>query len=393
MTRVTQYGQFVPGGPPRDVVITVQPTSGFTTVPALIAPPSSIVSGQNVWIEEGELRPRDRLASFSTGNPGGSQFGATVHYDSRGTAIIVAFSHNTLAFLGADLQWSVTSYTSSHGSSYFTSFNPENVFSGSAYLPRVDENVLFFSNNSDPVLTWQPTTGVSSIGTEVPICRDLVGFDDRLVAWNIRELSGTTRFVQRAQWCVAADPEDWTGVGSGSQDLLDMRGEGTRVLVNGDELVLGSTAEIWFARKVGLPFVFDFAPLDRSISMPFPRAVLPTPWGIFWLGADFMIYQMIGHQIQPVGVPVQEFLRARMAEDLLSSAFFSHHPGRRTVTFYYTPAPNTTYTHPNRAITFHLDSGTWTAHSFWAGANAAGVRFAATLAYNVQYPTTIFPSP
>lgn len=375
----------------------VRPLSGFTTVPAIAADPSSIVSGQNVWVQNGALQPRWRLASFSTGNPVGALglAGAFAHVDSKGSATLVAFSGNSLAFLGSDLQWSVSSYRSSHGSSYFGSFTPPlggNVFAASCYLPRVDENILMFSNASDPILVWQPLGTTHSIGTQVPICRDLVNFDNRPVAWNIKLLSGTTRYVQRVQWAVAGDPEDWTGIGSGSEDLLDMQGEGTRIFADRDQMVLASSLEIWRGRTVGLPYVFQFSPITKKIGMPFPRAAIQTPWGLFWLDAGYMIWNMVGEQITPVGAPVKDFLARDAAEDLLTFAFFSFNQIAQTVTFYYTPAPSTTYNHPNRALTLHVDSGAWTRHTFWAGGNSSGVLFSANIAYTVTYPIDItFP--
>lgn len=375
----------------------VRPLSGFTSVPSIAAPSSSIVSGQNVWIQNGALQPRWRLASFSTGNPtsAAGMTGAFTHIDSKGSATLVAFSSNSLAFLGSDLQWSVSSYLSSHGSSYFASFTPPgggNVFAATCYLPRVDENILMFSNNSDPILVWQPLTAVHSIGTQVPICRDLVNFDNRPVAWNIKLLSGTTRYVQRVQWAVAGDPEDWTGIGSGSEDLLDMQGEGTRIFADHDQMILASSAEVWRGRAVGLPYVFQFSPITKKIGMPFPRAAIQTPWGLFWLDAGYMVWNMFGEQITPVGGVVREFLARDAAEDALTSAFFSYNQIAQTVTLYYVPAPTTTYTNPNRALTLHMDTGVWTRHTFWAGANAAGINFSANIAYTVTYPTDLtFP--
>lgn len=338
---------------------------GWTELPDSEAPASSIVSGQNLWVRRGRVEPRFRLTQLGTNKPTtGEPRGSTIYYDLAGTDYPVVMSAGTVSYLDTDT-WTELTYVSGTSNLPPTGGDGDLWFGTTSYLTRRDLNVHIFTNGKEPVFTWAgPSDGIGySTLTDGPICKDVALFDDRPVYWNIRELSSTSRFVTRVQWPIAANHEDNTGLGSGFEDLLHMRGIGTRIFADEDEMILASTREIWRGRAVGLPFVFDFSPIKQTQGIPYPNAALQTRLGIFWLGDDYMVYRMQQEQIEPIGEGIQRTLRDTALS--LDKAFFTFSDELQQLTLHYT---SVAANNPKRAFTLHIDEsgrgGVWTPHRY-----------------------------
>ncbi|KKK74780.1 hypothetical protein LCGC14_2880330, partial [marine sediment metagenome] len=143
--------------------------------------------------------------------------------------------------------------------------------------------------------------------------------------------------------------------GSGFEDLVDMGGEGTRVIATEQEIILFSTREVWRGRRIGGEFVFQYSPITRKVGAPFARAVLNTTQGIFWLGSDFNIWRYLGGQISPIANDIQRTLRDTAQN--LDTAFFSYNEELQHLTLYYATTPTAL---PDRAFTRHIKDGAWT---------------------------------
>lgn len=375
--------------------VNVVPLDGFTSKRALLAPPSSIVTGQNVWIINSELRPRYR--AINIGSRVTNTFGVTTNpAASAGTVCLGAFPYYFLPFadpipisatsnsfhwleaVGGSPAWSQLSYTSSTGSSIPPSIGTSNDwFAATVYSASRDSNILVISGmtNGAPGLyaaggryaSGGAVTKYLSHLTGSPAAVDVAVFSNRVVAWHCAYLDGTV-VPQRVQWSVAGDPEDWTGVGSGFEDLVDITGVGTRVFVNNDQIILASDREIWRGRAVGLPYVFQFTPIDRTLGIPYRRAAIQTTDGIFWLGTDYSIFRMVGEQIAPIGnQEIIDYLRAFLVNPEV--AFFTYNQKLRHLRLWYAAAGST---YPNESITLNLTNNTWTrekygTHSFQRG--------------------------
>ena len=375
--RLTPFGIPQPARLAPSLSTTFVPALGVQpSVPALIAPEGSMVSAQNTWVREGGWEPRYRLAQAGTTSPFSvavAPTGALVYDAVEGGRYDLVASAATLSYLDG-MVWRPLTYVSGVSNLPPSGGARDFWFGSSIYLERQDANVLAFTNGVDPLYVWDgPSNGTGySTLTGAPICADLALFDNRPVCWNIGDLSTSSRLVQRVQWSVRGDIEDWADIGSGFEDLLDMRGEGTRIFAEEDELILFSTEEIWRGRKVGLPFVFQFAPVTHELGLPYPRAALQTVAGIFWLGRDRLVRRLVGGAVTEVGGTIQRDLHATLQSPDL--AFLTWNGALRQLALWYT---TTQGQHPNRNWTLHIDTGQWTPHTF-AHTLALGAAYVAT---------------
>jgi hypothetical protein len=297
-----------------------------------------------------------RLGNALSGGP----TGAFLYDDIAGVQYPVATSASTVAYLDGT-SWTSLAYVSGTSNIPPSGGLNDLWFGTSVYLERRDLKIGVLTNGVNPLFAWggpSDGTGYSTL-TQGPIAKDVALLDNSVLAWNVRELSSTSRFVQRVQWPVGTDPEDWTGIGSGFEDLVDMRGEGTRIFTQGDDVILGSTQEIWIGRKIGGPFRFQFSPLLRDIGMPYARAALNTNYGIFFLGNDFMVYRIADRTVEPVGGTIQRELRDTIVGP--QNAFLGYNPQVGAMTLYYSV---TAGGGAQRAWTYHMGSKAWTPQRF-----------------------------
>ena len=344
--------------------------NGWNENEDVTVPADSIVSGANVWVDDSCLQPRWRLEHVGGGATdviGDVVNGAVVYYDLDGTEYNVAMSQDTIAFLQADGSWTTLQYASGTSDLQPTGDEMDLYFGATVYLPRTDENLLAFCNGVDPVYCWQGPSGNTafSVLTQAPIARDMCVFDNRPVCWNIRELFSASRYVTRVQWPPAGAPENWStaSIGAGFEDLLDARGEGTRIFAQEDQMVLATTRELWRGRKVGLPYVFSFTPIERSrelsVGIPYRKAAIQTPLGIFWLGADFMIYHMQDERITPIGAAIWDTLRTTLKAP--ERAFFGYSSEQGFLSFYYSVTDGA---YPTRSFVYNVERQHWTPQTF-----------------------------
>ncbi|KKN17318.1 hypothetical protein LCGC14_0967070 [marine sediment metagenome] len=359
---MTRFG-FTRPTRPRSTSTSVRfvPVGGFTELPDIEAAPGSITSGQNVWIRRGRLEPRWRLEQAADNILSDLPAGAFDYDDVGGARFPIVTSQGTVAFLDNDSYVSLQ-YVSGTSNLPPTSGQNDQYFGTSVYLPRRDLNIGVFTNGVDPLFAWggpSDNTGFSTL-TQGPIAKDVTLFANRVVAWNIRELSSSSRVVNRAQWPVGGDPEDWLGIGSGFEDLVDMHGQGTRIFSTEEEMILMSTEEIWRGRLIGGDFIFRFSPLNREVGVPFRKAAIQTKLGLFWLGSDSNIYHLQGARLDTIGDDIQRTLRDTIDNE--KAAFFGFNEELQQLTFYYSITPTG---QPTRAFTWHRkDRAKWTPQAF-----------------------------
>ena len=353
----------------------VMPTKGYTDLPDIPAGPQSIVSGQNIWIWQERLTPRPRLQQLGTNALSDVPTGAFTYYDVTGDGFPMIFSKGTATYFDPAAGWTTLSYNSnlSSGVNHPPSGGQnDRIFGTATYLPRADTNIAVWVNGVDPAFCWggpintgiagSEGTGYSTL-TQAYIAHDVTIANSRLVYWNVGYTSTSSQLVTRVAWTAAGDPEDNTGIDAGYQDLLDMRGVGTRCFTVADQLVVATDQEIWRGTFVGPPYVYQFTPLSRTQGVPFPRAAINTPEGLFFLGDDDMVYNIPPFywysKIDPVGIAVQRTLHNQMAD--ATTAFFGYHADAKQLTLYYT---DTTGAYPNRGLTYNTLSKVWTPQKF-----------------------------
>lgn len=369
------------------------PTSGFTLASALRVGPQSIVSGQNVWTENGELVPRWKLSRETIANPvviGGSVIGTAV-YNSVGIPVLrgpfyVLGDSNGSLWLGtrdgsSNLSFSLLSYTSSTGTSLPLENIPANtnIYGATVYSAATDRNILMLSAGT--TLTYcfalnAATPPVYSHVTQAPGAKGIATLANRAVAWGCATVASPSHIQQRVQWSVAGDPFDWTGIGSGSEDLVDMQGSATRIFVQNDELILATDREIWRGRYVGQPYDFQFSPIT-NVGIPYQSAAIQTPYGIFWLGEDLNVYTLRGDEAVPIGTAFQPILRREMrvvlvAQPAANLPFFTYNEELQHLRLWY--ALGSAGGAATRSITMDLANQSWWRdhynHSFTFGNSA-----------------------
>lgn len=301
-----------PAQPPRsdslDSILILEPTLGLdVSHPSVNARPGSTPYSENFIIRDGGIEPRPML-SLRSGTPqpldivmGGAEVVAVggVRYPfASGTTIPAYFNGNA---------WSRLSYVSAFGVN-----DPPNgpnvnyTDTTQIYDAVANDNIAVWAQGSAQNLyCWVSASTLFSSLTGAPQARYVTAFNGYLVTFN----QGT--LVQRVQWNDRGSNSSWTGGLSGSADLLDMRGSGTRIMAQENRLVLFSEYEVWEGFPVAFPFIFNFDPIDRSVGCPYSWTCANTPAGIMFLSNDYNVYLISkwGGPARSVGDTVQKYIR------------------------------------------------------------------------------------
>ncbi len=393
--------------PPRSLTSTliVEPTLGLdSSQPSVDAPLGTTPSAENFIMREGALEPRPMLTLRST-NPqplstpvlGGWEFSdvANNRYPViSGTTVLAWYSTGSWSRLSYVAAGGVNSPPAGSNISYWDATQ--------IYYDKQDENIAVLANGSyQSLYCWQSNTTVFSTLTGAPQAKCVGALDNYLVAFNILDPgSQSSAFVQRVQWSDRGSASSWTGGLSGFEDLLDMRGQGTRVLSQENRLILFSDAEVWQGTTSDFPFVFRFQPLDRSVGCPYPFTATPTPLGIIFLARNLQAYLLpkAGGTAVPIGQRMHRDIRNSIDAPERSWSVYDQNTDQWQL---YYPIRGGTG-RPQRAIYLNLTDGSWAPQSFdrvsgslsltrgfavtgiaasssattWGGLQAAGVRWA-----------------
>ena len=388
MPRQALFGIPFPPAPSRDTYAVIQPTGGWNSADPIVVPQGSMVSGQNVWVVNESLRPRDRLSQTT--------YLAPLASTGSGTELIMQAPiddrvQNLYAFEGSGSTyryWRMNGGNSETGDTKFTvvadTGTPANnqldprspIFSADVWDETNRTAVTCLVDGASVGITQigAGSTSASTIenfivGTNYEYPRDIIAFDDSPIVWGAAD-DNAREFKNVVIWPVGTDFLDWSGTGSGHEELRDMRGSATRAFVMGERMILASTQELWEGRFVGGSFRFLFRPVDKKIGIPLRRAAINTPLGIFWLNSDFMVYHFDGAKVSQVGQPIINTLRAELALDSViagtnkSSHFMTYDSRFRTVTLHYSTAAGVTGLGADRAFTLHIDERAWTPQRF-----------------------------
>jgi len=113
----------------------------------------------------------------------------------------------------------------------------------------VDEKFCF-SQGVDPVLYWDGSAAtVAALSANCPACHAMVNFAHRLVIANTVE-SGTA-YPHRVRWCVIDTVTDWTGNGSGYEDVAETTDPIMNMGVLANQLIVYKRNIIIHGRQTG----------------------------------------------------------------------------------------------------------------------------------------------
>ena len=366
--RQTRFGAPLPprGGSKHSTFI-VDPGGGWhLDQPPTDLPPNFTPDAQNYIIRDGALEPRKRLTPRSDDTTGITTpivTGLEV-VDVLGNTYPWC-SHQTQPVWYSVGSWSQLSYVSAFGTNDPIANSTASFMAATQMYgqPLQDENLVIFASPSyQSLYCWQSNTTVFSTLTGAPRAKCVAVFDSYLVAANIRE--GSNDFVQRVQWAHRASVSSWTGSNTlnGFLDLLDAKGQITRLLPQEDRLLAFTDKEIWELRSTGLPFIFTYQAVDRSVGCPFPATVTDTPRGVLFMGPDYNLYALPkgGGTAEAVGGAVHKDLRTTINNP--QRAWGGYNRDTDQAEMYYPVQGGTGY--PDRAVYFDLKTGAWMPQRF-----------------------------
>lgn len=347
----------------------IEPTVGFS----LAQPPTDLRPGQtpysqNFLFREGGLELRPTLTNY-VANPKPLDFitGGETIISSVNSHYPLVSGTSQLAYYSAG-SWSRLSYVSAGGSSQIPSTKTTDYYDIiQTYEPGVDDMIAVLGNESyQTLLCWQSGAAVFSSITSAPRAKFVADYDNFVLAFNVRDSSSAqSKYNQRVQWSDRGAPLTWTFGGSslaGFEDLLDAKGEGTRIMRMDDRLILFFDDEIWQGVRSTGNASFTFSPYDRTIGCPYSWTVAITPLGIMFLGRDLMVYLLPkgGGPATPIGEPVRRQLQNRINNPQKAWGIFD--PITRQYRLYYPVQGGTGL--PQESLWINIGENSWAVQSY-----------------------------
>lgn len=270
--------------------------------------------------------------------------------------------------------WSVLSYVSSYGIT-----DPPNLTAGSdyfdftqTYYPLTDQNLAIGAAGSYQTLyvTQSDSTIFSSL-TGAPRAKFVTSLNDYVLAFNVSDPATGGHFVQRVVWNDRGSASSWTGGLSGFEDLLSMRGAGTRAFVQDNKVMLTSDEEIWQGVPRDYPFTWDFSPYDTSRGCPYSWTLARTPLGAIFLGKDLQVYLLPkgGGQATPIGQRLHRSIRNTIDHPERAWAVYDNTYSQYQL--HYAIKGGSGF--PQRAVYLDIYSGSWAPQSFDRSGGAISV--------------------
>lgn len=318
ITRRSRFG-FPPPTPPSSqyTVRLVPLTQGVRQdQPWPLLPPGSTVSMTNFLPLDGAITPRSRLSSLNTLRTINPSIVGMAEVLTDGSSapdwwVSGATQHGILASNGSI---SLASFISANGYGTAPATSVVDIQYTHAFGSAINDNMLIAATvragpSHDTLLCLYDSSGPKfSYVTGAPHPKAVGSFDNYIIAWNLQgsSVGGTT-----VKWCVRGEPFNWTGEGSGFEDLLDMRGMGTAVRGMPDgRVILFGTVEIWYGVRATYPAQFTFTPLEKHVGCPFQRTIQETDAGLLFLGSDLQL------RLLPLGGGVSQAVSASIAPTL-----------------------------------------------------------------------------
>lgn len=302
LTRKTKFG--MPPGPAASgsayTSRLVPLTQGARAdLPFTDRPAGSAISVSNLLPLDGALRPRSRLSSLGTVFPPvpiTSVSGMAALWSTKaGVTPKIWYSGGTrhgLVLSGGSI--SVASFVSANGAGTAPTSTAQDCHYAQSFSANIDENMLVVAGSSSLTLMCLYQVNGSSSGqavysylTGAPKAAAVGAYDNYLIAFNI---TAPGAYTSRVQWCQRGDPFNWTGEGSGFEDLLEMKGSGRAVFPLPGRVMLFSDREIWQGVSATYPAQFEFIAYDTHVGVDGPRTIQDTEFGLVFYGSDRAVH-------------------------------------------------------------------------------------------------------
>ena len=272
----------------------VLPLNGmFGLVPSEAIPPGGSPDMVNCFVRGDTLRKR----------PGNARLGPQVAAAGRVMGLFSCEDKDANPHLFVSTETEVkrlteTTWTTLSGPTL--TGGPENLFSW-----RVSQNSVVFSQGVDRVMR-APFLGdiYAVLSGDCPPAKYLERFADRLYLANTIESAAREPF--RIRRCVNGDHTDWTGVGSGFNDLAEYPYHIRGMSKQGSQLLIGCSGALWLASRTGLaeaPARFD--PVAPGAGILSGYTLTPIQNNHAYLGMDHF-YVFVGNRAVEVGQQVRD---------------------------------------------------------------------------------------
>jgi hypothetical protein len=302
-------------------------------------PPGSSVSMTNFVPLNGVLIPRSRLSSMNTfSGTGWKSIAPLSSADLSVSALWASGSTQHYLITPSNGSVSVASFVSAAGLGVAGLPSAVRYQYAPVYAAGINQNMLLAAQTGsyNTVLCLYQEGGSASgrplysYLTGAPKALAIATFDNYVLAWNIQQVG--VQANTRIQWCTRGDPSNWTGEGSGYEDLLAMRGWGSAVRDIGDNrVILFSDLETWYGVRAAYPAQFTFSPLDSSTGCPWPATIQECPEGLLYIASDFRL-RLIGR-----GATASQVIAPALGEILRRFVGRSSFPGSNATWAVFNP--------------------------------------------------------
>jgi hypothetical protein len=278
----------------------IRPIEGmFADVPGQEIPPGGSPDMLNCIVRGETLRKRPGYSQFGDQVDGDPILGLFSTQDESDTTQLIGVHKD-----GVDKHTVGTDAWTAVGSAFGTSITGD-------HLPTfaVSQNLFVIAQGDDKIQVTNtianPTT-VLDLNSGAPIAQFIARFADRLYAAFTNESSNDKPF--RVRRPVASDHTDWTGVGSGFNDLAEFPYHIRGLAKHGAQLIVGTEEAIWLATRTGIagaPARFD--PVVTGVGIKSGHTLRSRGTDHAFLGTDnFYLFQ--GSGVRAIGNRIRDLV-------------------------------------------------------------------------------------
>jgi len=180
-----------------------------------------------------------------------------------------------------------------------------------SFSSEIMNDLYIFCNYADNIHKWDMTSGSVALlgGASNYKAKKVLKFGERLCLFHTVE--GGTVYPQRVRWSVVANPENWSGAGSGYTDLITVLGVdflqsaeklGNYVVVYGERTI----ALMEYKAEVDEPYLFNTRLSGTGLAAP--RALVNLGEEHIFLGWDDIYSYSGGRNVERIGKGIKEEL-------------------------------------------------------------------------------------
>ena len=253
-------------------------------------PPSHCPEITNLYLDRGVLK--SRKGTVAIGSASTEEVMGVVNFVvASGIGFLLRFTTTHLQ------QWDGTTWNNVSGGT-FTGSNAA-YFTYTAF-----GNTLLFSNGIDGLWEFAPLIGTLNQIADGPNALHLSTFGGRVLATN-------ADYPGRLDWCAKNNSHDWTGVGSGNEELLSTPGGKVDALmgvwpVTDDFALMVRASSVWQVGQTGDPDApFRFGRLHPNVGSRSRHSFDVNPGGLIMFGTDD-VWVVSDSGVKPIGQLVKD---------------------------------------------------------------------------------------